>query len=114
LTTHYLEEAENLCGRIAMVNYGKLVALDNTKKLIRNNSSKNLNIKIDRKDKQKILKILNGFDVLIEEEMLTITLEKIDELNSIITLLKKNKINFFDIQTTEPDLEKVFLQITKK
>jgi ABC-2 type transport system ATP-binding protein len=49
LTTHYLEEAENLCGRIAMVNHGKLVALDNTKKLIRNNSSKNLNIKIDKK-----------------------------------------------------------------
>lgn len=114
LTTHYLEEAENLCERIAMVNYGKLVALDNTKKLIRNNSTKNLNIKIDKKDKQKILKILNGFDVLIEEEMLTITLEKINELNSIITLLKKNKVNFFDIQTTEPDLEKVFLQITKK
>ena len=45
--------------------------------------------------------------------MLTITLEKIDELNSIITLLKKNKVNFFDIQTTEADLEKVFLQITK-
>ena len=114
LTTHYLEEAENLCERIAMVNYGKLVALDNTKKLIRNNSTKNLNIKIDKKDKLKILKILNGFDVLIEEEMLTITLEKINELNSIITLLKKNKVNFFDIQTTEPDLEKVFLQITKK
>lgn len=114
LTTHYLEEAENLCERIAMVNHGKLVALDNTKKLIRNNSTKNLNIKIDKKDKQKILKILNGFDVLIEEEMLTITLEKINELNSIITLLKKNKVNFFDIQTTEPDLEKVFLQITKK
>ena len=114
LTTHYLEEAENLCERIAMVNYGKLVALDNTKKLIRNNSTKNLNIKIDKKDELKILKILNGFDVLIEEEMLTITLEKINELNSIITLLKKNKVNFFDIQTTEPDLEKVFLQITKK
>jgi ABC-2 type transport system ATP-binding protein len=113
LTTHYLEEAENLCGRIAMVNHGKLVALDNTKKLIRNNSSKNLNIKIDKKDKGKILKTLKGFDVLIEDEMLTITLEKIDELNSIITLLKKNKVNFFDIQTTEPDLEKVFLQITK-
>ena len=114
LTTHHLEESENLCERIAMVNHGKLVALDNTKKLIRNNSTKNLNIKIDKKDKQKILKILNGFDVLIEEEMLTITLEKINELNSIITLLKKNKVNFFDIQTTEPDLEKVFLQITKK
>ena len=114
LTTHYLEEAENLCKRIAMVNRGKLVALDDTKKLIRKNSSKNLNIKIDSKDEQKVLKILKNFQVFIENEILTITLDKLDELNDIIVLLKKNKIKFFDIQTTEPDLEKVFLQITKK
>ena len=114
LTTHYLEEAENLCKRVAMVNRGKLVALDDTKKLIRKNSSKNLNIKIDSKDEQKVLKILKNFKVFIENEILTITLEKLDELNNIIVLLKKNKIKFFDIQTTEPDLEKVFLQITKK
>ena len=114
LTTHYLEEAENLCKRIAMVNQGKLVALDDTKKLIRKNSSKNLNIKIDSKDEQKVLKILKNFKVFIENEILTITLEKLDELNNIIVLLKKNKIKFFDIQTTEPDLEKVFLQMTKK
>ena len=114
LTTHYLEEAENLCKRIAMVNRGKLVALDDTKKLIRKNSSKNLNIKIDSKDVQKVLKILKNFKVFIENEILTITLEKLDELNNIIVLLKKNKIKFFDIQTTEPDLEKVFLQMTKK
>jgi ABC-2 type transport system ATP-binding protein len=114
LTTHYLEEAENLCKRIAMVNRGKLVALDDTKKLIRKNSSKNLNIKIDSKDEQKVLKILKNFKVFIENEILTITLEELDELNNIIVLLKKNKIKFFDIQTTEPDLEKVFLQMTKK
>ena len=114
LTTHYLEEAENLCKRVAMVNQGKLVALDDTKKLIRKNSSKNLNIKIDSKDEQKVLKILKNFQVFIENEILTITLDKLDELNDIIVLLKKNKIKFFDIQTTEPDLEKVFLQMTKK
>ena len=114
LTTHYLEEAENLCKRVAMVNRGKLVALDDTKKLIRKNSSKNLNIKIDSKDEQKVLKILKNFQVFIENEILTITLDKLDELNEIIVLLKKNKIKFFDIQTTEPDLEKVFLQMTKK
>ncbi len=114
LTTHYLEEAENLCKRVAMVNQGKLVALDDTKKLIRKNSSKNLNIKIDSKDEQKVLKILKNFQVFIENEILTITLDKLDELNEIIVLLKKNKIKFFDIQTTEPDLEKVFLQMTKK
>lgn len=114
LTTHYLEEAENLCKRIAMVNRGKLVALDDTKKLIRKNSAKNLNIKIDSLDEQKILKILKSFKVFIKNEILSISLENLEELNDIIVLLKKNKIKFFDIQTTEPDLEKVFLQMTKK
>ena len=90
LTTHYLEEAENLCKRVAMVNRGKLVALDDTKKLIRKNSSKNLNIKIDSKDEQKVLKILKNFQVFIENEILTITLDKLDELNDIIVLLKKD------------------------
>src|SRR6056300_900923 len=66
LTTHYLEEAENLCKRIAMVNRGKLVALDDTKKLIRKNSSKNLNIKIDSKDEQKVLKILKNLRFLLK------------------------------------------------
>ena len=47
-------------------------------------------------------------------EILSINLENLEELNDIIVLLKKNKIKFFDIQTTEPDLEKVFLQMTKK
>ena len=114
LTTHYLEEAENLCKRIAMVNRGKLVALDDTKKLILKNSAKNLNIKIDSLDEQKILKILKSFKVFIKNEILSINLENLEELNDIIVLLKKNKIKFFDIQTTEPDLEKVFLQMTKK
>ena len=89
LTTHYLEEAENLCKRIAMVNRGKLVALDDTKKLIRKNSAKNLNIKIDSLDEQKILKILKSFKVFIKNEILSINLENLEELNDIIVLLKK-------------------------
>jgi ABC-2 type transport system ATP-binding protein len=114
LTTHYLEEAESLCKRIGMVNKGKLIALDDTKKLIKRNAVKNLNIKINQRDELKIRKILSNFEILIANECLTITLEKIDELNSIIELLKVNKIKFNDIQTTEPDLEKVFLELTKK
>ena len=114
LTTHYLEEGKNLCKRFEMLNRGKLFALDDKKKLIQKNSAKNLNIKIDSLDEQKILKILKSFKVFIKNEILSINLENLEELNDIIVLLKKNKIKFFDIQTTEPDLEKVFLQMTKK
>ena len=57
---------------------------------------------------------MKSFKVFIKNEILSINLENLEELNDIIVLLKKNKIKFFDIQTTEPDLEKVFLQMTKK
>ena len=47
LTTHYLEEAEALCGRIAMLKNGKVVALDNTSSLLKNASSNVLRFKLD-------------------------------------------------------------------
>jgi ABC-2 type transport system ATP-binding protein len=47
LTTHYLEEAEALCNRIAMLKNGKVVALDNTSSLLKNASSNVLRFKLD-------------------------------------------------------------------
>ena len=47
LTTHYLEEAEALCSRIAMLKLGKVVALDNTSTLLKNASSNVLRFKLD-------------------------------------------------------------------
>ena len=114
LTTHYLEEAETLCNRIGMVSSGELVALDDTKKLIKKYSSKALKIKINSRDKKKIEKILIKFNFEIDEDDLKIQLQNLDEVNQIIKLLKSNDIQFFDLQTTEPDLEKVFLELTSK
>lgn len=114
LTTHYLEEAETLCNRIGMVSSGELVALDDTKKLIKKYSSKALKIKINSRDKKKIEKILIKFNFEIDDDDLKIQLQNLDEVNQIIKLLKSNDIQFFDLQTTEPDLEKVFLELTSK
>ena len=114
LTTHYLEEAETLCNRIGMVSSGTLVALDDTNKLIKKYSSKALRIKINSKDKKNIEKILSKFKFEIDDHDLKIQLQNLDEVNQIIKLLKSNDIQFFDLQTTEPDLEKVFLELTSK
>jgi ABC-2 type transport system ATP-binding protein len=114
LTTHYLEEEETLCNRIGMVSSGTLVALDDTNKLIKKYSSKALRIKINSKDKKNIEKILSKFKFEIDDHDLKIQLQNLDEVNQIIKLLKSNDIQFFDLQTTEPDLEKVFLELTSK
>ena len=75
LTTHYLEEAETLCSRVAMMDQGKIVALDKTKNLLKRFSAKNLNLRLDLKGKripasiQKLMKNLDQHSIsfLIEE-----------------------------------------------
>lgn len=52
LTTHYLEEAETLCSRVAMMDQGKVVALDKTRNLLKRFSAKNLNLRLDLKNKK--------------------------------------------------------------
>ncbi len=59
LTTHYLEEAETLCSRIAMMDQGKVVALDKTKNLLKRFSAKNLNLRLDLKGKKIPISIQN-------------------------------------------------------
>ena len=52
LTTHYLEEAEALCSRVAMMDQGKVVALDKTRNLLKRFSAKNLKLRLDLKGKK--------------------------------------------------------------
>ena len=52
LTTHYLEEAEALCSRVAMMDQGKVVALDKTRNLLKRFSEKNLKLRLDLKGKK--------------------------------------------------------------
>ncbi|MBY0430378.1 MAG: ABC transporter ATP-binding protein, partial [Rhodospirillales bacterium] len=60
LTTHYLEEAEQLCDRIAIINHGRLVACDTTKSLLRQVDSKSLSIVLDR-DLETVPPVLEPF-----------------------------------------------------
>ena len=53
LTTHYLEEAEALCNRVAMMKSGKIVALDSTKNLLKEFSLKNLKVRLQKNSIKK-------------------------------------------------------------
>ena len=58
LTTHYLEEAEALCNRVAMMKSGKIVALDSTKNLLKEFSLKNLKVRLQKNNIKKITTLL--------------------------------------------------------
>jgi ABC-2 type transport system ATP-binding protein len=111
LTTHYLEEAETLCSRIAMMDQGKVVALDKTKNLLKRFSAKNLNLRLDLKGKKIPASIQNLMQNL-DHHSISFLIEEIAEVEFIIGELKKTKIKILDMELTNSDLENVFLKLT--
>jgi ABC-2 type transport system ATP-binding protein len=111
LTTHYLEEAETLCSRVAMMDQGKIVALDKTRNLLKRFSAKNLNLRLDLKDKKipaSIQKLMKNLD----HHSISFLIEEIAEVEFIISELKKSKIKILDMELINSDLENVFLKLT--
>ncbi|MDC0616314.1 ABC transporter ATP-binding protein [Candidatus Pelagibacter sp.] len=114
LTTHYLEEAEKMCGRIAILNKGNIVALDSTKNLLDRIQTKKVTFKTGIKinindDDLESLKIVSQLDneVCISYEKSKINMEE------LINLIKKNNVKIIDISTDDGDLEDVFLRLIK-
>jgi ABC-2 type transport system ATP-binding protein len=111
LTTHYLEEAETLCSRVAMMDQGKIVALDKTKNLLKRFSTKNLNLRLDLKG-QKIPANIRKLIQNLDHHVISFLIEEIAEVEFIINELKKSKNKILDMELTNSDLENVFLKLT--
>ena len=113
LTTHYLEEAENLCEFITIINNGKVIKSDSKKNLIELITNKTVSFEI--KNKIKIPEELKIFNPKIVNNLLIVDYDKTkSSLSNIIKLLDKNKIEYTEISTSEGDLEDVFVKLTSK
>lgn len=106
LTTHYLEEAQNLCSRIAMLKKGNLVALDSTKNLLRNDAGIRIGLEIF-----SLPESLNQFKLEEKNNEYILQLEHFDELTEILQILKNENIPIKNLRTIETDLEDVFVSI---
>ena len=113
LTTHYLEEAENLCDRISIINFGKKIKEDSKENLLKIISIKKVNFYTSNSN-YSIPKELHEFQPIKEGRNLTIKYDKNKtNLKSIIDILNNHKIVFKEIDTFESDLEDVFLKLIK-
>ena len=112
LTTHYLEEAQELCNSVAMLRAGKVVAMDTTKNLLRKFATKNLKLKLNFKGEEKLPQKIDHIPHQIVEDAFIFQLKRITDITEITEALKESKVEIADIQTVDSDLEDVFLKLT--
>ena len=113
LTTHYLEEAENLCDNISIINYGKKVIEGSKSDLLNIISKKSVSFVL-RKN-VKIPQELNDYKPFINNEILKLSYDKNKtNIKKIIDILNRCQIEFKEINTFEGDLEDVFRQVVNK
>jgi ABC-2 type transport system ATP-binding protein len=106
LTTHYLEEAEALCGRIGMLKQGKLVALDKTSALLAGRASTMLRFKTDQALPPAVAALSRVTGRIVQAKA-----RDAAEVESLLATLRGAGVKIEDLEIGRADLEDVFLEI---
>jgi len=115
LVTHFMEEAERLCDRVAIIDQGKIVALDTPVNLIRGiDGGLRINLWLDDLSIVTQLENIKGCQVAVSGQDITIQCADDLVVDEVKLVLKDNNCNFHDFTVSKPTLEDVFLSITGK
>ena len=109
LTTHYLEEAETLCGRIALMKQGSILALDSTANLLARFTGHTLVLKLAAgqalpQDLLPLRRAARGGELQLH-------LEQLQQLEGVLASLRRAGVQIEDLRLQSPDLEDVFMSI---
>ena len=113
LTTHYLEEAEQLCDRIAIIDHGKLIANKPTGELIGMAREKIVSVSVDKDLAGPIMEPAFLKAEVVEPRRLDITYDRdATSAGQVLALVQGHGYAIEDVTTREADLEDVFVQLT--
>jgi ABC-2 type transport system ATP-binding protein len=117
LTTHFMEEAERLCDRVAILDHGRIVALDNPANLIHSlEAEQRVSFSLDDGLSPALEKALSSAGRLeVQGERVTVhgkTGRQLPLVSEVVSLLTGQGTPFRDLRTEQPDLEDVFLSLT--
>lgn len=116
LTTHYMEEAEKLCDRVGIIDYGKIIALDTPRNLVSNlGTESKVTFNIEDKDidaskfegikaVSRVEKGKDGFILYTKDENIT--------LQELVRMADAQKFRLSNLHTESPNLDDVFLTLT--
>ena len=114
LTTHYLEEAENLCDHIAIINHGKIVANESKNTLLKKLNEKKIYVKLDKelsKKSEQSLKKIGTLKINGKEIQINFRPNKIS-MKNVLKIIYEANLDIIDLSTKDVSLEDVFINIT--
>tara|TARA_B100000035_G_scaffold153537_1_gene130777 strand:+ start:1466 stop:2374 length:909 start_codon:yes stop_codon:yes gene_type:complete len=115
LTTHYIEEAEQLADRVGVIHEGKIIIVEETIKLLEKLGKKTLKISIKKKNKNfKVIEKKYSLKKLENYYLLNYDLSNKNIVSNFLKDLNKNKIEFEDLEINKSSLEEVFLNLIHK
>lgn len=115
LTTHYLEEAEELCDHISIINHGKVIASETPQSLIKQGGSKKLLLRFDQPVKDVTEKFVDYSPVALDDHTLSIAwINRENFVNELLDFTKSLNLSINDLSTQEPDLEEVFTALVRR
>lgn len=123
LTTHYLEEAEELCDRIAIINHGKVVAHDEKRALLGRLDAKTLRVSVKervettpeqlKRFEPQIVPLEGAGESAPKTELVIAYRPSETDAGAIVGALYEAGLTLVDLSTEETDLEDIFLQLTR-
>ena len=114
LTTHYLEEAEALCDRIAILNQGQVIALDKKQTLLAHYPYRLLHLSLTCQQVTLPDILQDKVVSFIEGELVLRLHREQDSIGALLESLRNAGIQFTDLHTKEPSLEEVFIRLIHK
>jgi ABC-2 type transport system ATP-binding protein len=111
LTTHYLQEAENLCTRVGMLKQGRLVALDRTENLLKGFSGIHLHVRVATSGTLPDAVLKNA--VQRPDGQLRYALKEYADVEPVLALIRAHSLQISSLELAQPDLEEVFVSIMR-
>ena len=108
LTTHYLEEAEELCGRIAMLKQGRVVSLDSTRQLLQRFARRTLSLRVA--EPERLPAELRAC-ATVREGFFDFSLTGCQDVEPLLATVRESGNTIQDMRMTEVDLEDVFVAV---
>ncbi|MBI4149022.1 ABC transporter ATP-binding protein [Candidatus Woesearchaeota archaeon] len=114
LTTHYIEEAEELCDRICILNKGRVIMLDEKKKIMDNLSENVIRFSLDQPLQDR--KLLEGFDFHVLDSFVEVHVRRKEQhiaLKKLLSIFDQHHIKYHNFEIAEDSLEHIFLRLIK-